>query len=87
MQIINLKCDGEKEPLQVSPEKLCFGWNLESSKEGDKQTAYRLVVKKDREVLWDTGKVESEACLYIPYQGKPLEESAGYEWQVKVWDG
>ncbi len=87
MRIINLKCDGEKEPLQVSPEKLCFGWNLESSKEGDKQTAYRLVVKKDREVLWDTGKVESEACLYIPYQGKPLEESAGYEWQVKVWDG
>lgn len=86
MQIINLKCDGKKEPLQVSPKKLCFSWNLDSRKKGDLQTAYRLIVKKENDVLWDTGKVESDACLYIPYQGEALEESTRYEWQVQAWD-
>ncbi len=86
MRIINLKCDGIKEPLQVSPEKLCFGWNLESRKEGDGQSAYRLVVKRGEEILWDTGKVISDTCLYVPYRGKQLEESSRYEWQVSTWD-
>ena len=86
MRVMNLKCDGRKEPLQVSPEKICFSWNLESSKEGDKQTAYRLIVKKENEIFWDTGKIESENCLYIPYQGKELKESSRYEWLVKAWD-
>lgn len=86
MQIINLKCDGRTEPLQADLKKLCFSWNLESPKEGDIQTAYRLIVKEENDILWDTGKVESASCLYIPYQGKPLKESSRYEWQVKAWD-
>lgn len=86
MRIINLKCDGIKEPLQVSPEKLCFGWNLESAEEGDGQSAYRLIVRRGEDILWDTGKVLSDACLYIPYRGRSLEGSARYEWQVSAWD-
>ncbi len=86
MRVINLKCDGLREAIQVSPDKLFFSWNLESEREGVFQSAYQLIVKREEDVLWDTGKVSSEACLYIPYEGKGLAESSRYEWLVRVWD-
>lgn len=86
MRVVNLKCNGETFPNQVTGEKLFFNWNLEEDSCGAHQTAYEILVKEKDTVLWNSGRVESMDCLYIPYTGAALKASTEYIWQVRVWD-
>lgn len=62
-----------------------FGWIVASSKKGDFQTAYRLVVGKGGDMIWDSGKVESSTSVNVEYAGKPLAPGIEYAWKVKTW--
>ncbi|MCL2349655.1 MAG: alpha-L-rhamnosidase N-terminal domain-containing protein, partial [Planctomycetaceae bacterium] len=68
---------------------------------GQKQTAYKIVVNKFlgfaenaknpanfwlKEMVWDSGWVESDQMQQIEYQGKPLESNGIYWWTVVVKD-
>ena len=61
---------------------------MESDKRGQRQTAYRIIVvrESDGSVLWDTGKVESDQSVDIPYQGVSLQAEHGYGVNLTVWD-
>jgi alpha-L-rhamnosidase len=57
-----------------------------------RQTAYRIRVaaspqalEKD-DLVWDSGKVTSDANVQIAYAGQPLKARGRYSWQVQVWD-
>lgn len=41
---------------------------------------------KSDEVIWDTGVVESNESVLIPYEGKALDAMAEYNVIVNVWD-
>ena len=80
-----LKCEGRIDPVgidQVSPH---FEWQLQSDKRGTMQTAYRIHVASQKELLttgnpdlWDSGQVDSNKSHYISYNGKKLQPSQKY---------
>ena len=70
-----------------------FSWIVPLERRGSRQTAYRIVVEsglkasagKD-DVLWDSGKVESDRSVAVEYKGKPLASDASYSWKVRTWN-
>lgn len=87
-----LTVDRKENPVGVDFGDISFGWQMESSENGKKQSAYRIIVAqtreqlKNQEYLWDSGKVETDISAYIPYEGEKLKGSTRYYWNVQVWD-
>ncbi|MDE7477154.1 MAG: glycoside hydrolase family 78 protein [Lachnospiraceae bacterium] len=90
-EITDLTVNYETNPIGIEHTPL-FGWHMEDNSEGQRQTAYRIVVAaslqllEDQEYVWDSGRIESEIAAAIPYQGSELEAGKGYVWKVCVWD-
>lgn len=84
-----LSCEHQQHPLVDSPTPH-LSWKNLSDEGNAKQSAYRIRVIKHKagkeSVAWDSGKVQSDKSLYIPYEGESLISSCDYSWQVKVWD-
>lgn len=66
----------------------------QSSSASWRQAAYRILVASSREALdlgngdvWDSGFVESDGQLNLPYAGRPLRSHEQVFWKVRVWDG
>ena len=36
--------------------------------------------------LWDSGRVDSDQSIQVPYAGKPLVSNEQCFWKVRVWD-
>jgi len=62
-----------------------LSWQVYSEHQGTTQTAYRIRVKNGSMTVWDSRKVDSDACVLVPYAGDPLEYESDYSWQVRVW--
>lgn len=65
---------------------MTFSWNLVGCENDTVQSAYELWLGEQGETVWQSGKVESAQCLYIPYEGPELKPDTRYEWKVRVWD-
>lgn len=81
-----------ENPLGIDEEVPVFSWQMESDKRGSRQEAYRIIVAlgkeafKQQEYVWDSGKIETENSVGIPYGGEALKAKSRYYWQVEVWD-
>ena len=82
-----------KNPIGYSLEGLSFSWKLpaEEGVFGTRQTAYRIVVAKtpdgfEKGAVWDSGKVESDKSVFVPYGGKPPAPRERLYWRVRYWD-
>ena len=78
--------EGFVDPIGYHDPTPVFSWVL--PKGVIKQTAYRIEVK-DEEVLWDSGWVESDQSVLVPYGGEPLASRQRVSWRVqcRVDDG
>ena len=79
---VQLLCESTENPLGIDQSKPRLGWRLESKEPGAIQTAYQIEVAG----AWDSGRVESDRSIAIPYAGKTLESGKTYHWRVRVWD-
>jgi len=75
--------EGFREPLGFHDPTPAFSWTLPTGVQ--KQSAYRIEAK-DESVLWDSGWVESDQSVYVPYGGKPLQSRQRLEWRVRYRD-
>ncbi|HFE52698.1 MAG TPA: rhamnosidase [Bacteroidetes bacterium] len=89
----NLRCEYQKDPLGIDVEKPRLSWNLAARGRGVAQTAYRILVATDPQILasdsadiWDSGKVDSDQSAGVVYAGKPLQARTRYFWKVRYWD-
>lgn len=79
-------------PLGLDESAPTFSWQMNSTRRGTMQSAYRITVAMSQEALtdgdfcWDSGKVIDDKSVGIPYQGEPLLPKSRYYWQVSVWD-
>ena len=75
-------------PLAVEDRHPVFSWKMDSGQRGARQTAYQLSVvrESDGSELWNTGRVESDRSVDIPYQGVALQSEKGYTVKLSVWD-
>ncbi|RFZ85387.1 alpha-rhamnosidase [Mucilaginibacter terrenus] len=91
-QPVNLRCEYLVNPLGIDATHPRFTWMLNDSRQGAKQTAYRLVVGTDSLAVlsgkgnkWTTDRVPSPAIL-ISYEGSELQPYTKYYWKVETWD-
>lgn len=66
-----------------------FSWNFESDAQNVKQISYRIIVASSARNahngigdLWDSGIIDSDRMLYIPYEGRPLQSRDKVFWKV-----
>lgn len=83
MKAINIKVEYLNKPVGLGIRKPRFYWNC---LDGKKQTAYQIICKKDKEIIWDTNKVSSSSTSHIEYNGKELSSRDKIDFSIKLWD-
>jgi len=93
VQIRSLRCEYLDNPLGIDVRAPRLSWQLDSGERGQRQTAYRILaasspalLQRGRGDLWDSGKVETDQSLHVPYGGKPPAARQPCFWKVQVWD-
>ncbi len=88
-----LRVENMTNPLGIDTDKPRFSWITGDHYQNKDvhQTAYQIIVSSTYEKmkagegdLWNTGWVESNEQLWIPYGGKPLASNQHCWWNVRV---
>ena len=90
----DLRCEYLVNPLGIGVAEPRLSWTAPIRRRGQVQTAYRILVASDPELLsdgrgdlWDSGKVISNRSIQIVYgAGRSTSQMRCY-WKVRVWDG
>ena len=91
--VAGLRCEYRDNPVGIDVVKPRLSWVLQSSRRGERQTAYRVLVATsaaklagDEGDLWDSGKVDSDQSTHVEYAGQELTSRLPCHWKVRVWD-
>jgi hypothetical protein len=93
IDVAKMICETGVNPTGIQSSAPRLGWQLGSTRKGDFQSAYQLIVATShsgaevlRGDLWESGEVVSAQSQWIPYAGKPLEPGTTVYWRVRVRD-
>jgi alpha-L-rhamnosidase len=86
LKLEKLLIEYRKNPLGLDVKKPGFSWVLASDGQNVMQTAYRICVKHDGKVVWDSQKVESDRSIHVIYEGEELLPQSIYIAEITVWD-
>lgn len=93
LEVHKLVCEYHNNPIGIDVDVPRLSWQLLSGKENVMQTAYEIRVANSlsalntkTELLWDTGKINSDQSINIVYLGTPLKSMQRAYWQVRIWD-
>ncbi len=88
-----LTINGLDKPAGIIDSNPYFGWQLLSEVQGQKQTAYEVIVstskaglEHDTGDLWESGRVPSDQSQLVEYAGIPLKSTFRFFWKVRIWD-
>lgn len=85
-----LRCEYLKNPEAVDVSAPRFGWVLNHTDRGQKQTAYQIQVSKRDDftgaLAWDSAKTESTGSIQVEYKGAALTSDSDYFWRIRYWD-
>lgn len=92
VDITYLRTEQMVNPMGIDAETPRLSWRLVSSERNVLQTAYHILVASSLEKLkngegdlWDSGKVHSDASIWVPYSGTPLKSNVRCYWRVKSY--
>lgn len=92
LNVYDLRVENLKNPLGVASSPLRMSWLIQSDKRNTMQTSYEIRVgadtlslAKNKNILWSSGMVNSDASVYIAYGG-PAVSNVRYYWQVRIKD-
>ncbi|MBP6094496.1 MAG: alpha-L-rhamnosidase N-terminal domain-containing protein, partial [Cytophagaceae bacterium] len=89
VSLTKLQVEYQDRPLGMDETKPRFSWQMQrnSTSRGDKQIAYRIQVKDEKQnLVWDSQKIKTAISIGISYAGKALVARQKYTWTVQVWD-
>ncbi|HVT85644.1 MAG TPA: glycoside hydrolase family 78 protein [Chitinophagaceae bacterium] len=89
VKVQNLLTENLSDPIGLDIKQPRFSWQLVSDQRNVMQTAYEIKVmssEKNKDKVWESGKISSEQSVMVTYAGKSLESAQRYYWQVRVWD-
>ena len=88
-----LLCEELSEPLGIGTGTPRLSWKNVAQRNNAAQSAYHLIASSERSLLdkdtgdlWDSGKVESNESVMIPWGGVPLPSRRIVHWKVRTWD-
>lgn len=86
----NLTAEYRNNPLGTGVSSPRISWRIESDRPGTLQQAYRIQVAAGNgdfnAFIWDTGRMESDESVLIPYNGPKLSSRTRYHYRIRVWD-
>ena len=92
LRVDGMTVEGRKDYVGCDLKNPRFGWSMISNAKNQKQTAYRILVSADRNLIenaigdvWDSDKVESGQSQWIAYNGSDLKPDTKYYWRIKTW--
>jgi len=92
LQVARLRCEGWEDPVGVDVAAPQLSWNMASDQRGVRQRAYQILVASSAELLnkeqgdlWDSGKVDSDESVHVPYAGRPLAARQECFWKVRIY--
>jgi len=90
----SLTAEHMNDPLGIDTGSPQLGWVISSAGRGVSQSRYEIRVATDRssvvhgrDLVWDSGQVNSGQSFDVTYAGPALASQTRYYWQVRVWDG
>lgn len=93
VKVVDPRVENLINPIGMDIGQPRFGWKLEADRRNVLQTAYEIrvatsaaLVSSGKKLSWTSGKVMSDASIWVPYTGSKLESGKKYWWQVRVWD-
>jgi alpha-L-rhamnosidase len=89
LKAVELTCEYLKNPIGIGEMNPRFAWIIESDLQNVIQETYRIQLAVDesfKEILWDTGIINSSESVHIRYKGPALSSSARYFYRVKITD-
>lgn len=86
LNIYDLKTEYRDNPLGIDEQAPRFSWKLKSSLNDTVQKSYHILIRSEKEIVWDTGLVESEQSIHLPYQGKAFCPTTTYDIELRVTD-
>jgi alpha-L-rhamnosidase len=93
LSVLKLKCENLVNPPGIDLISPQLSWQLISEIRNQQQTAYQIIASDQEKLLadnsgnlWDTGKINSNETVNIPYRGKALTSMLKVFWKVRVWD-
>ncbi len=92
-EVDRLLCNNLSNPVGIGISTPRFSWQLKSDKRNVMQSAYEIrvgsdlsLLKKGKDLDWNSGKIISDESVNINYKGSALQSAKKYFWQVRVWD-
>ncbi|MEP1894051.1 MAG: family 78 glycoside hydrolase catalytic domain, partial [Cyclobacteriaceae bacterium] len=92
ISVSDLKTESLSNPEGIDTATPKFSWNILSEERNVTQTAYQILVASSPEILtldsadlWNSGKIETNQMLHVPYLGAKLQSKEKCYWMVKVW--
>ncbi|MEP6467051.1 MAG: family 78 glycoside hydrolase catalytic domain, partial [Parafilimonas sp.] len=82
----SLLTENVENPIGMNVAQPRFTWKLNNTKRNTMQSAYELQVSQGKQIVWSSGKINSDSSVHITYKGSALKSEKKYEWRVRVWD-
>ena len=92
-QVGELRCEYQNDPQGIDNPHPRLNWIISSTRRGEVQTAYQVLVASSKESLsanqgdlWDSGRVVSNQSISVEYAGQTLASRTRCFWKVRIWD-
>ena len=89
LSVSHLLTENRPDPIGIESRQPRFSWQLSTPDRNVLQTAYEIQVSDGPDggaPIWNSGKVQSDQSLYIPYGGPAVKSGQKYFWRVRIWD-
>ena len=93
MKLTGLRTEYKVNPVGIDTRKPRLSWQIHSGERGITQSAYQVRVagserglQSGGDIVWDSGRVESDESIHRVYGGPALQSGKRYYWQVRIWD-
>lgn len=86
MVIQNVTCEFVGQPCFIDCQKPRFSWQIKAEGNNIYQTAWQIVMwNEKKEVMWDSGIQQNSDSTGIDYEGKQLQSTSVYDYQITAW--
>jgi alpha-L-rhamnosidase len=93
VRVSDLRCESKQDPVGIDARQPHLSWRISGDRRGILQKAYEVRaaaspqdLKGGENLLWSTGRVDSDQSQHVAYKGKALASQQRVYWQARVWD-
>ncbi|QCT01496.1 alpha-l-rhamnosidase [Paenibacillus algicola] len=88
-RVEDVRCEYQRNPVGLDVKKPRFSWKVWSDDRNIMQAAYQVQVSDNSlhfsDIVWDTGKMETDQSVHVEYAGPELHSRTRYYYRVRVW--